>query len=270
MGSPLILQLLTPLPARGLAPSAITGIVIDSPIPALLLLSVIAADVRIPSLDGFPLRAAFHPANPRSSAAVLILHQCDREAGSYQTGWESLFPLLHARGISVLAPDFRGYGGSRNGKSDEENARYNEADVSAAFSYLQSHAKATRIAILGASCGCRRGAPLAAANLSTAPSAPAGNAKVAALICVSGSVGRPNPDPAFQAIATLPVLAIAAENDEPWASQMRRIYDQSTNPASQFWLHKGDQHGAPLLKQDPQMASAIANWIAFHLTAAAR
>ena len=211
-----------------------------------------AEEVRIAADDGFQLRGLFE-AGRAGGGAVLLLHQCDREGMA--TGWEPIVPALRQRGLSVLSIDYRGYGGSRTGRPDEDNVKHFAADVAAAFRYLALRSRAAKFAVLGASCGCRRGAAVAAANPQ----------RVRALVCLSGSVGRPSPDATFGQILELPVLTAAAEKDEPWASQMRGVFDRSRHPASRLLLYKGEAHGSPLFQQDPQLPGAIADWVAEQL-----
>lgn len=211
-----------------------------------------AAEVRIPAEDGFQIRGVFE-AGRAAGGAVLLLHQCDREGMA--TGWEPVVPALLLRGFSVLSIDYRGYGGSLTGRSEEDNAKHFATDVDAAFRYLALRSRAVKFAILGASCGCRRGAAVAAAN----------PRQVRALVCLSGSVGRPSPDPAFGQILDLPVLVAAAEKDEPWASQMRAVFERARHPASRLLLYQGEAHGSPLFQQDPQLPGAIAAWVAERL-----
>lgn len=224
--------------------------------PALLLLlaasGLIAEEVRIPAADGFQLRGVFE-AGRAAGGAVLLLHQCNREGMA--TGWEPVIPELRRRGLSVLSVDYRGYGGSRTGRPEEENVKHFAADVDAAFRYLARRSRAAKFAVVGASCGCRRGAAVAAANPE----------QVRALVCLSGSVGRPSPDATFGRILDLPVLTAAAEKDEPWATQMRGVFERARHPASRLLLYKGEAHGSPLFQQDPQLPGAIAAWVAERL-----
>ncbi|MBX9602208.1 MAG: alpha/beta hydrolase [Bryobacteraceae bacterium] len=212
------------------------------------MLTFVGADIRIPAQDAFPLRATY--ASGRAGAgAVLILHQCDREGMA--TGLEPVEAALAAAGISVLTLDYRGYGGSITGKSQEEDVKHRGSDIAAAYQYLRERSGAKNIAVVGASCGCRRAGALAAEHPS----------EVKAMVCLAGSIGRPNPDPPFDQISHLPVLAIGAEKDQPWTDQMREIFIRSRHPASRFVLYKGESHGAPLLKDDPRLAQAIADWV---------
>lgn len=218
----------------------------------LIIAGFLSADIRIPASDGFALRATYS-AGRAGGGAVLMLHQCDREGMA--TGLEPLETALAGAGIATLSLDYRGYGGSITGKTQDEDARHRGSDIAAAYRVLRERSGAKNIAVVGASCGCRRAGALAAEH----------PAEVKAMVCLSGSVGRPNPDPPFEQISQLPVLAIGAEGDQPWADQMRGVFNRSRHPASRFVLYKGESHGAPLLKDDPGLAQAIAEWLAARL-----
>ena len=163
----------------------------------LIIAGFLNADIRIPASDGFALRATYS-AGRAGGGAVLMLHQCDREGMA--TGLEPLETALAGAGIASLSLDYRGYGGSVTGKTQDEDARHRGSDIAAAYRVLRERSGAKNIAVVGASCGCRRAGALAAEH----------PAEVKAMVCLSGSVGRPNPDPPFEQISQLPVLAIGS------------------------------------------------------------
>jgi dienelactone hydrolase len=64
----------------------------------------------------------------------------------------------------------------------------------------------------------------------------------------------------FEANRSVPLLAIAAEDDRGSADAARRLFASSTDPASRLVLYKGDAHGVPLFADDPHLAQLILGW----------
>lgn len=91
--------------------------------------------------DGVPLEADLYPGGAR---AVVLLHGkvFDKES------WADIARSLSGRGLTVLVPNFRGYGGSGEGAAPAGYA----ADVAAACAALRER-HATSVSIVGASMG---------------------------------------------------------------------------------------------------------------------
>ena len=109
-------------------------------------------DVRFTTADGVVITGTLYAAGDRAPA-VLCLHQWRSDRSSY----EGLAKTLQAAGMTVLAIDLRGYGGStrtERGGTVRPDRRAVE-DVRAAMAFLRAHAKAdaARIGIVGASYG---------------------------------------------------------------------------------------------------------------------
>jgi pimeloyl-ACP methyl ester carboxylesterase len=134
-----------------------------------------ATTVEVVSADGTVLKASYYSPD-KAGPAMVLLHQCDMTRAS----WESLGSALAARGVHVLAIDYRGYGDNRS-----VNADYSQlpADVDAALAKLKtmSGVDQTRIAAGGASCGvdhavqlARRSGQIKALVLLSGPTSDAG------------------------------------------------------------------------------------------------
>ncbi|MCE9637799.1 MAG: alpha/beta fold hydrolase [Planctomycetes bacterium] len=140
-------------------------------------------DVTVTTADGMHLAATFWAAKETSGAGVVLVHMF----GSDRKAWGPVVKHFGARGISVLAIDLRGHGGSaKQGKVDLA-PRVQKRDVKlfaemhkdafAAVQWLAKDGKCDpkRIALVGASVGC-------SIAIDTARQHPA---DVAAVLCMS-------------------------------------------------------------------------------------
>ncbi len=119
--------------------------------------------VKLTAADGHPLAATLTMPEARSQeAGVVLLHMYRRDRRS----WDPLVKVLAARGITVLAFDLRGHGGSRygaDGSDGQARVLGREADFfaamhldgAAALQYLLEVEQIAphRLALVGASVG---------------------------------------------------------------------------------------------------------------------
>jgi len=73
-----------------------------------------ARTIDLKSSDGVTLKASYFPAG-RPGPGLLLFHACNRDRSS----WNDLATAAAARGIHVLAMDFRGYGQSGGTRGDD-------------------------------------------------------------------------------------------------------------------------------------------------------
>lgn len=117
--------------------------------------------VQLTSRDGTPIAASFWPGRDADAPAVLLLHGI----GGSRDNWARHAAWLNVLGYAVLAPDFRGHGGSG---AAERTFGWREADDAAAgFDFLRRDAPGRRIGVIGVSLGgaaalLGRGGPLPA------------------------------------------------------------------------------------------------------------
>lgn len=109
-------------------------------------------EVQFTTADGVMITGTLYAAGDKAPT-VLCLHQWRKDRSSFAT----LAKTLQAAGMTVLAIDMRGYGGSTrtaSGGSVRPDRRALE-DVKAAMAFLRAHPKvdAARIGIVGASYG---------------------------------------------------------------------------------------------------------------------
>jgi pimeloyl-ACP methyl ester carboxylesterase len=140
-------------------------------------------DVTLTTADGVKIAATAWPSGAAHGAGVVLLHMY----GSDRTTWSSEASHLGARGITVLAIDLRGHGGSakqakqdlapRVAKRDPKLFAEMHQDAWAAVQWLakEGGCDPKRIALVGASVGC-------SVAIDTARRHPA---EVAAVLCMS-------------------------------------------------------------------------------------
>jgi pimeloyl-ACP methyl ester carboxylesterase len=83
-------------------------------------------DVSLPTADGIYLDATYYPSNAKNAKEappVVLFHAWKRD----RTDFKALAPFLQEQGYAVLAPDFRGHGGSTRQKIDDEEVALDAA-----------------------------------------------------------------------------------------------------------------------------------------------
>ena len=212
------------------------------------------ASLDIMAADGLRLHATYWAA-AGPGPGMLLLHQCNRDRAS----WAPLAEALAAAGVHVLAFDFRGFGGSRSdlvGDFRTESERLwpdFPADVDRALAFLRTlpDVDGQRLGVMGASCGGSQALLLALRE-----------PKVKAIGFLSSSLPWLEEQDLvqFETNRTLPILAIAAEEDQGTFERTRRMFERSTDPASRLIVYKGKLHGVPLFEHDPGLVDSIVAW----------
>jgi dienelactone hydrolase len=217
-------------------------------VPLLLVVAAGVAraqsrDIDVVASDGAAIRASYY--SPRKPGpAVILLHQCDMN----RAAWTSLAAALAARGMHVLAPDYRGEGDSRSAPMDY--AKF-PGDFEAALAKLKSMpgVDGSRIAAGGASCGVDHAVELARRT---------GGLK--ALVLLSGPAS--DEGLAFIRTSNIPVfLAFSADEGGPLPA-MKAGVAGSKNPATTIreFTHAG--HGVPMFRTQATLLPELADWLA--------
>jgi dienelactone hydrolase len=225
-----------------------------------LLVSVCAAQVPSPRVldltaeDGTILKATYFPAG-KPGPGVLLLHQCDQQ----RKIWGELPERMAAKGIHVLAVDYRGFGES--GGTPHEKLAPQEAqkiitekwpgDFEVAYEFLRKQAgvKADVLGAGGASCGVNHAIRLARRH-----------AEVKALMLLSGPTDREGRR--FLHDSGVPVFVAAAEDDqyESLPVDMQWLLSVSPNPAGRFQWYATGRHGGEMFGPHPELMDMIADW----------
>jgi fermentation-respiration switch protein FrsA (DUF1100 family) len=234
------------------------------PVPSAAELQPGGRDVVLDTEDGIRLGAWYLPApGGEPGPAVLI---CNGNAGD-RSMRASLAAGLSRLGLSVLAFDYRGYGGNRGRPSEGGLA----ADARAAQAWLaaQPEVDSDRIAYFGESLGAAVAVGLA---VQRPPAALVLRSPFTSLADV-GAVHYPwlpirrlllDRYPSIERIASVhaPLLVIAGDRDDivP-VSLSRRLYDAAVEP-KRFVLVPGAGHNDPELLDGSQMVDEIEGFLA--------
>jgi len=218
---------------------------------AAALLSVGPAEaggrpVTFASFDGVSLSAQLYEARTRPAPGVVLVHMLSRS----RADWDSLAMTLESRGVTALALDLRGHGGS-GGTADLPAM---VQDVRAAVQFLSGRqgVRPDSIGIAGASLG---------ANLALL--AAAGQLTVRAVAAVSPSLdyrGLRLGAEVMRRIGERPVWLAASTED---AFALRTIQDLAAGGSSarEQRLSPIAGHGSMLLLGDPELARALVDWL---------
>jgi pimeloyl-ACP methyl ester carboxylesterase len=199
-----------------------------------------ARDLDVIAEDGAKLGAT-HWSAGKPGPGMLLLHQCNMD----RRAWAELGAALAARGVHVLAIDYRGYGDSPRG-----NQR--DSDIDSALAVLASRpgVDGARLAAGGASCGVRNSVMLARRS-----------GRIRALMLLSG----PTPDEGIAWLREHPDVAIlgAATAEEDFAVRsLQTVVATSKHPATTMRVLRNAGHGVPMFTADATLMPAVADWVA--------
>ena len=201
--------------------------------------------VALTAPDGTPLAAMLYEGAPRPSPAVVLVHMLGRSKDE----WGAVALRLQESGLTVLAVDLRGHGGSGGSRT---SLTAMTADVRAAVEWLtaQANVRPGAIAIVGASLGASLSA-LAAADLATV--------RGIGLISPSLDYRGLRLDPALNKLGRRPVWLVASTED-PYA--LRTVREMAVAEGSREQrLSAARAHGTALFAADPDLTSALVDWL---------
>lgn len=186
-------------------------------------------DVTIPTPDGQTLTGRwFLPEGPPVTG-VLLAHQ--RRAG--KETWYPFAARVAAAGGAALTFDFRGYGGSTGARD-----RDLDVDLRAAAG-LFGEVGVDRVHLVGASMGGTAAVVVAAGGAG-------GDVPVAGVVTLSAPARFGDLDAGAAAGSLgVPLLAVAAAGDEPYATDARALAAAS---GGRLLIVDGDEHGTALLE----------------------
>lgn len=202
--------------------------------------------VTVAAPDGVSLSAELYEARDRPAPGVVLVHMLDRS----RADWDQAALVLAARGVTTLALDLRGHGGS-GGTAD---LSVMAQDVRAAVQFLstQPGVRPDSIGIAGASLG---------ANLALL--AAAAEPTVRAVAAVSPSLDyrgvRVGPE-TMKRIGERPVW-LASSTEDPYALRTMEDLSAGGSGAREQRLSLVAGHGSMLLLGDPELARALVDWL---------
>jgi pimeloyl-ACP methyl ester carboxylesterase len=216
-------------------------------------------DVDIKAADGTNLKATYYsPGKP--GPGVILLHICN----SNRKVWSGLAPILTARGMHVLALDYRGYGDS-GGKpqatlTPEERLKVNRdlwpGDFDRAFDFLvaQPGVDKAKIGASGGSCGVNNAIHLARRHPE----------QVTTLVLLAGGTDQAGQQ--FLASAPwIPIFGVAANDDGDAPEVLKWVIGFSSNRENRVKVYDKGGHGTELFPVYKELEPRIAAWFEKHL-----
>ena len=201
----------------------------------------------LPSADGTTLAAQIYEASSRPAPGVVLVHMLSRS----KADWDDIAEQLEGTGITALAIDLRGHGGS--GGSAATLADMTQ-DVRAAVRWLSMRpsVRPDAIGVAGASLGANL-ALLAAVN----------QPLVRVVAAVSPSLDyrgvRVGPD-LMKRLGDKPVWLGASTEDPLAARTIRELIADGAGVREQHLSPTG-AHGTNLLAADKALARALVDWL---------
>jgi alpha-beta hydrolase superfamily lysophospholipase len=203
--------------------------------------------VTFPSLDGTVLAGEFFEASSRPAPGVVLVHMLSRT----KSDWSSVADRLQEAGITALALDLRGHGGS-SGSAQALPAMVQ--DVRAAVQWLAGRQgiRPGSIGLVGASLG-------ASLSLLASVELPAVRA-----------IGLLSPSLDYRGLRTDIGLVrriggrsiwLAASAEDPLALRTLRDFAADTTGPREQVISTAVAHGTALLERDPEVGRSLVDWL---------
>ena len=200
--------------------------------------------VQLHAADGVTIAATLYHAGGGAAPAVVLVHMFTRT----KDDWRTFAERLQASGITALAIDLRGHGGS-GGASAPAPAM--ALDVRAGIDFLAAQASVHGIGVVGASLGASA-ALLAAAD--------AALVRGVALLSPSSDYRGVRIEAALRKFGNRPLLLVTSSED-PYALRTVRAMMTDTTTARDQRVSPIAAHGSQLLDRDPDVATALVDWL---------
>lgn len=194
--------------------------------------------------DGITLAATFYEAADDVAPAVVLVHMFTRT----KDDWQPLAERLQAVGVTALAIDLRGHGGS-GGAAEPSPAM--ALDVQAAVGFLAGRQGTRAVGLVGASLG-------ATAALLAAAESPL--VRGVALLSPSSDYRGVRLDAALRKYGSRPLLLVTSSED-PYALRTVRSMVAEAATAREQRVSPVAAHGSELLERDPDVATALVDWL---------
>jgi pimeloyl-ACP methyl ester carboxylesterase len=205
----------------------------------------VSRPVTLTAADGVTVAADVYEA-PAPSSAVVLVHVL----GGGKGDWRVAADRFQAEGVTALAIDLRGHGGS-TGSSTPSSAMAQDVKAAVAWLAARPDVRPGAIAVVGASLGATA-ALLAAADLP--------QVKAAVLISPAADYRGVRLDAAGRKFARRPMLLIASQ-DDPYALRTLRDLMPPELPLREQRTSTVTGHGTLLLERDPDMLGALVDWV---------
>ncbi len=202
--------------------------------------------VQLRASDGVAVAATVYAAPSTPAPAVVLVHMLTRT----KEDWRPLAERLQAAGITALAVDLRGHGQS---EGSAVPAPAMALDVRAALSWLAGRPEviAGAVAIVGASIG---------ASLALLAAADAPTVRGVALLSPASDYRGVRLEAAARKYGPRPLLLVASSED-PYALRTLRAVAGDGRPDHEQRISGVAAHGSHLLDRDPDVATAVVDWL---------
>lgn len=210
----------------------------------LLTTPALAATVSLTTPDGVTLHA---DATGRGSHGVLLVH----DAGRTSADWSLFAEKLESKGYQVLVIDLRGHGESASILDADPDWEKMPADVESGLAWLRKRG-AKQVSIVGAGLG----ANLA---LQVGSSDPAVHSLV--LLSPGLNIKGFKPSQSMGGWGDRPLLLAAGQGDGLAANTVKYLAKVATGPKRDL-LMDGDDSGANLLEENPNLEDNVLAWLA--------
>ena len=216
-------------------------------------------EVTFSAADGFTLKGTVHSPG-RGGPGILLLHQCNADRRIY----DDLGTMLSTAGYTVLAVDFRGFGGSKGGvytdfaSQRQKITELMPGDVDAALTFLTSQRTVNprALGVVAGSCGVNQAIQAARRH-----------EQIRTLVLLSGGTDADG-EAHIKNAASLPVLGIASEEDTNAAASIRKVVGVSTHQSSRVEMLKDAGHAASMFAKQPELQADIVIWFRANLPVA--
>jgi alpha-beta hydrolase superfamily lysophospholipase len=202
--------------------------------------------VTLPAADGVTLAAQLYEASTRPAPGVVLVHMQSRT----RADWDEIAQQLEAAGVTVLALDLRGHGGS-GGAAMPLAAMV--PDVRAAVQWLSTRpgVRPDAIGVAGASLG---------ANLALLAAADQPLVRAAAAISPSLDYRGLRVGPETMKKLSGRGVWLAASSEDPYSLRtLKELTADEAMPRNQQ-LSSAAAHGTNLLTADKDLARALVDW----------
>jgi len=203
--------------------------------------------VSLPSADGTTLAAQIYEASSRPAPGVVLVHMLSRS----KADWDDIAEQLEGTGITALAIDLRGHGGSGGSAATLTDMTQ---DVRAAVRWLSMRpsVRPDAIGVAGASLG---------ANLALLAAVDQPLVRVVAAVSPSLDYRgvRVGPD-LMKRLGDKPVWLGASTEDPLAARTIRELIADGAGVREQHLSPTG-AHGTNLLAADKALAGALVDWL---------
>ncbi len=221
-------------------------------VAALLLGLLVAANqalaagqpVQLRTSDGIAIAATIYRADADTAPAVVLVHMFTRT----RDDWRRFAERLQFSGITALAIDLRGHGGSAGASAPSAAMAL---DVQAAIDFLAAEADGRGLAVVGASLGAT--AALMAAAEST-------RVRGVALLSPAADYRGVRLEPALRKYGSRPMLLVTG-SDDPYARRTVQGIVAGAAAAREERVSPVAAHGTQLVDRDPEVDAALVDWL---------